>query len=75
MDTSYFTEENIGRLEDSGYLEGRNPHQRKVTLHFSNTRTVIGQLEQSGFQGMEYPLDNLGLAPYGFFLFGYMTEH
>jgi hypothetical protein len=46
IDTSYFTGEIIGELEDVCYPEGRNPHERKGTLHFDkapipDTRTVM----------------------------------
>jgi hypothetical protein len=50
MDTSYFAGEAIGGLEDVCNPGGRNPHQRKVALHFDNApkhniKTVTGQSE------------------------------
>jgi hypothetical protein len=72
MDTSYFAGEIIGGLEDVCQPEGRNPHERKRTLHFDNTpihntRTVMVQLEQSRFKRMEHPPFGPDLAPCDFF--------
>jgi hypothetical protein len=69
INTNYFAGEIICGLEDLCYPEGRNPHERKRTLHFDNTprhntRTVMGQLEQSGFKRMEHPPYSRNLAPY-----------
>jgi hypothetical protein len=77
MDTNHFAGENIGGLDDVCYPEGRNPHGRKRTFHFDNapihnTRTVMGQLEQSGFKRMGHPPDGPVLAPSDFFLSDYM---
>jgi hypothetical protein len=36
MGTEHFAEEIVGGLEDVCYPEGRNPHERKTTLHFDN---------------------------------------
>jgi histone-lysine N-methyltransferase SETMAR len=79
MDTSYFAGEIIGGLEHICYPEGRNRHERKRILHFDsagvhNTRTVMEQLEQSGFKRMEHPPYSPDLAPCDFFLFGYTKE-
>jgi hypothetical protein len=79
MDASYFAGEIIGVLEAVCYPEGRNPHERKRTVHFvnapiHNTRTITGQLEQSGFIRMEHLSYSPDLAPCDFFLFGYVIE-
>jgi hypothetical protein len=79
IDTSYFAGEIIGGLKDVCYPEGRNPHERKRTLHFDNTpvhntRTVMGQLEQSGSKRIEHPPYGPDLAACDFFPFGYMKE-
>jgi histone-lysine N-methyltransferase SETMAR len=79
MHTSYFAGDTTGGLEDVCYPEGRNPHERKRTLHFDsapmhNTRAVRGQLEQPGFKRMEHPPYSPDLAPCDFFLLGHMKE-
>jgi hypothetical protein len=79
MHPYYFAGDIIGGLEDACYLEGRNPPERSRTLHFDNapipnTRTVVGQLGQSGFKSMNRPPYSPDLAPCDFFLFGYMKE-
>jgi hypothetical protein len=79
MDTSYFAGGIMGGLEDVCHPEGRNPHERKRTLHFNNasihnTRTVIGQLGQPGFEGMKHVPYSPDLASCDFFLFRYMKE-
>jgi hypothetical protein len=60
-------------LEDICYPEGRNLHQRKVTFRFTsafihNTRTVMGQLEQSRFKRMECPSESPNLTACDFIL-------
>jgi hypothetical protein len=47
MDAEYFAEESIGGLEDVYYPEGRNSHERRITVHsdnalIHNARTVMG---------------------------------
>jgi hypothetical protein len=79
MDTQYFAEEIVRGLEDLWYLEGRNPHGRKSTLHFDNapmhdTRIVMGQMGQSELKKMEHPACSPDLAPPDFFPFGYIKE-
>jgi hypothetical protein len=79
MDTKYFAEENVGELEDVCYPEWRNWHEREITVHFDNvpiynTRTVMGQLEQSGFKRIEYSAYSPNLSPCDFFFFGYMKK-
>jgi hypothetical protein len=74
MDTNYFAGRMIGGLECIGYPDERNPHQKKMTLHFDNppihnTRTVTGQLEQFRFKRMERPPYGPGFAPRNFFPF------
>jgi hypothetical protein len=53
--------------------------RKKTILHFDNapmrsTRTVMRQLQQSGFKRMDYPACSLDLSRCDFFLFGYMKE-
>jgi hypothetical protein len=79
MDIKYFAEGFIGGLENICYPEGRNPHERTVSLPFDNapihnTRTVTGQLDQSGFTRMEHPAYSPDLAPRDFLFFGHMKE-
>jgi hypothetical protein len=79
MDTSYFAGEITGGLEDACYPDGRNPHGRERTIYFDsapihNTKTVMGQLEQSGLKRMEHSPSRPDLAPSNFFLFCYMKE-
>jgi hypothetical protein len=67
MDTSHFDGEIIGGLEYGGDLEGSNPPEKKMIMHFDrapihNTRMVMGQLEQSGFKRMEDLSDSPNLA-------------
>jgi hypothetical protein len=67
VNTSHFAEEIVRRLLDICHPEVRNPHERKITHHFDNTcirnvRTVMGQLEQSGFTRMEHPVHCSNLA-------------
>jgi hypothetical protein len=68
MDTRYLFDEIVGGLEDVCYPVGRNTHKRKSILRFDNapilnTRTVMGQLAQSGFKRMEPPTCTPNLAP------------
>jgi hypothetical protein len=75
----YLAEEIVGGLEDVCCPEERNRHERTITLHFNNapihnTRTVMGQLEQSGFNRMGHPADSPDLVPCDLFRFGYMKE-
>jgi hypothetical protein len=79
MDTKYAAEEIVGGLEDVCYPEGRNPHERIITLHFDKapmykTRRVMGQLAQSGFKRMEHPAYSPDLAACGTFPFGGIKE-
>jgi hypothetical protein len=79
MDTTYFVEETASGLEDVCDREGRNPQERRTTLHFDDaamhdTRTLKGGLEQEGFKRKEYPACGPDLAQCNFFLFGYMKE-
>jgi hypothetical protein len=74
MDTNYFAGRIIGGLEYIGYLDGRNPHQKKMALHFDNppihnTKTVTGQLEQFRFKRMGRPPSGPGFAQVTSFLF------
>jgi hypothetical protein len=60
MDKDCFPEGIGGGLDNTPYSEGRNPHERKSTLHcddalMHSTRTLMGQLEQLGFKKMEHP--------------------
>jgi hypothetical protein len=66
-DTKNFAEGIVGGLEDICHPKGRNPHERRITLHMENapihnTRTVMRQLEQSGFKRTEDPADSPDLA-------------
>jgi hypothetical protein len=77
MDTKYSAEETVGGLEDVCCSEGRNPHERRITLHFDNaprpnTRTAMGQLDKSGSKRMEHLAHSQDMAPCDFLLFGYM---
>jgi hypothetical protein len=72
MDTCYFAGEIIGGWEDVCYPEGRNPHEGKMAIHSDktlrdNTRTVMGQLEQPWFKGMEHSRYSPCLVPCDFF--------
>jgi hypothetical protein len=67
MDIDYSAGGIIGGLEDVYDREGRNPHQRKVALHFDNalmhnTRMIMGQLEQSEFKRIGHPPHGPDLA-------------
>jgi transposase len=79
VDTNYFVGEIVSGLEDVRSPKRRNRHEKTITLHFDNavtknTRTVMGQLEQSGLNRMGRPPCSPDLAPCDFFLFGYMKE-
>jgi histone-lysine N-methyltransferase SETMAR len=79
MDTRYFAQEILGGLEPVCYPEDRNPHQRKIIVHFDNapihnTKIVMEQLQHSGFKKMDHPPYSPDLAPSDFFLFGYLKE-
>jgi hypothetical protein len=78
MGTKYFAEEAAGGLEDVCYPEGRNPHERKRTLHFGNapiqnTRSA-GTIGAFRVQKGEHLAHGSDLAWCNFFLFGYMKE-
>jgi hypothetical protein len=79
MDTKYIAREIVGGLGNICYPEGRNPHERRIALHLDNapmhnTRMVMGQWEQPGFQRMGHPAYNPDLVPADFFLFHYVKE-
>jgi hypothetical protein len=67
IDRKCFAEESVGGPEKIYYPERRNPRERTIALHsdsapIHNTRTVMGQLEQSRFNRREI-LANYGIWP------------
>jgi hypothetical protein len=76
----YFTQSILDHLADLCYLDVRQTHQRKLTVHFdkapiNNTKRVPEQMEACGFSRMDHPLYRPDLAPCDFFPFGNRKEN
>jgi hypothetical protein len=66
-------------LEASSYPEEKIPDERLVVLHFDNapvhnSKSVKEKMILSGFTWIKHPPYSPYLAPYDFFLFGYIKE-
>jgi histone-lysine N-methyltransferase SETMAR len=77
MDTDYFADNNIDKMARLCYPQGRRQRERKVMLHFDNatihcTDTVRDRMAAADLEGMKHQPYSPDLAPFDFFLFGYV---
>jgi histone-lysine N-methyltransferase SETMAR len=80
MNSTYFANNIIDVIAGSCYPNGRQPHSRKVMLHFDNapihsTDTVNDRMTLRELERMKHPPYSSDLAPCDFFLFGYLKEN
>jgi histone-lysine N-methyltransferase SETMAR len=77
MDTDYFANNIIDGMARLCYPQGRQPHERRVMLHFDNalihcTGTVRDRMAAAELERIEHPPYSSDLTPCDFFLFGYV---
>jgi histone-lysine N-methyltransferase SETMAR len=77
MNSNYFAENIIRPLSALCYPNGRQAHERRVSLHFDNapihnTKVVDDAIGSLGLKKLEHPPYSPDLAPCDFFLFGHV---
>jgi hypothetical protein len=75
--TDYFASSIIDEMARLCYPQGKPLRERRVMLHFDNgpiycTGPIRGQMAAAELERIEYPPYSPDLAPYDFFLFGYI---
>jgi histone-lysine N-methyltransferase SETMAR len=79
LDGDYFADQILTPLAEFCYKGRRVPGHRKIRVHFDNapihkTKTVIDKIAELQLSRIEHPPYSPDLAPYDFFLFGYIKE-